>query len=389
MTLSQKTAYFLGATIIAVATVALAAAPPPPGTSPTPKPGSTAPTVETAVQPGLVNVCNNCHNPQLNSGNLTITPFFQSSSLTTNTEGWVKILAKLKAGEMPPPGIPGPTPEAMANLISVVQSALDKADQNQKPDPGRTIAHRLNRVEYANTIRDLLGVDFHATQEFPADDSGYGFDNIGDVLTVSPTLMQKYLSAAEQIAARAVGGDPLPKPGFVNRHDLVRKTGDSTIELKDSVDYDADYVVKINITGHRGATDKPVLLRISVDGKPIKEIEIPVQISAVNRQGGATQRNTEQARVFLTANDHVFRAEFVNDEFVKPLTAQARSNANTNIFPEQIEIGGPYPPEKPQTVEKKVLLCDPATGTACVEKILTAFATIAPGAPQPKRKSPN
>jgi cytochrome c553 len=377
VTLHRKTAYWLGVTTIALATLALAAAPPPPGASPiaAPKPAAaTAPTFEKDVQPVLVNVCNNCHNPQLNSGNLTITPFFQPSTLTTNPDGWAKILAKLKAGEMPPPGIPGPTPEAMANLISVVQSALDNADRNQKPDAGRTIAHRLNRVEYANTIRDLLGVDFHAAQEFPADDSGYGFDNIGDVLTVSPTLMQKYLSAAEQIAARAVGGDPLPKPGFVNRHDLVRKTGDSTIELKDAVDYDADYVVKVNITGHRGASDKPVLLRISVDGKPIKEIEIPVQISAVNRQGGATQRNVEEARVFLTANDHVFRAEFVNDEFVKPLDAKARSNANANIFPEQIEIGGPYAPGQPQTVQKKVLLCDPATGTACVEKILATFA---------------
>ena len=94
--------------------------------------------------------------------------------------------------------------------------------QQTKPEPGRVTAHRLNRNEYANTIRDLLGVEFRAREEFPADDSGYGFDNIGDVLTVSPTLMQKYLSAAEQIASRAVGGDPLPKPGFFNRRDRIR-----------------------------------------------------------------------------------------------------------------------------------------------------------------------
>ncbi len=275
---------------------------------------------------------------------------------------------------MPPPGIPGPSPEATASLIRVVESGLAKADQNQKPDPGRTVAHRLNRNEYSNTIRDLLGVDFRATEEFPADDSGYGFDNIGDVLTVSPTLMQKYLSAAEQIASRAVGGDPLPKPGFVNRHDRIRKAGDSTIELKDAVDYDAEYIVKINITGHRGDKDKPVTLRISVDGKPIKEAEIPVQISAVNKQGGATQRGVVEGRVFLTANEHIFRAEFLNDEFVKPLNVQARSNANSNIFPETIEIGGPYPPTETQSPVKKVLLCDPATGTACVDRILTTFA---------------
>jgi len=348
----------------------LLAAPPPPAVSAKPE----VPTFEKNVQPVLVQVCNNCHNPQLNSGNLNITPYFQSSSLSANRDGWAKILAKLKAGEMPPPGIPGPSPEAMATLIGVVESGLAKADQSLKPDPGRTIAHRLNRNEYANTIRDLLGVDFRSTDEFPADDSGYGFDNIGDVLTVSPTLMQKYLSAAEQIASRAVGGDPLPKPGFVNRHDRIRKVGDSTIELKDAVDYDAEYIVKVNITGHRGPTDKPVKLRISVDGKTIKEVDVPVQISAVNRQGGATQRGVEEGRMFLTANEHTFRAEFLNDEFVKPLNAQARTNANSNIFPETIEIGGPYPSAETHTTDKKVLMCEPATGAACVDRILTTFA---------------
>jgi hypothetical protein len=335
---------------------------------------SDAPTFEKDVQPVLVEVCNSCHNPQLNSGNLDIAPYFQVSSIRSHRDGWAKIVAKLKAGEMPPPGIPGPSKEAVARLLDVVQSGLAKADRDQKPDAGRTVAHRLNRAEYTNTIRDLLGVDFRASEEFPADDSGYGFDNIGDVLTVSPVLTQKYLQAAEQIAARAVGGDPLSKPGFVNHHDRVRKAGDSAIELRDIVDYDAEYVIRINVIGHRGANDKPVLLRISVDGKPIQETEIPVQISAVNRQGGATQRNFAEGRTFLTANEHIFRAEFVNDEFVKPLSEKARSNNNTNIFPESIEIGGPYPPAQPVKVTKKILICDPDTGAACVNHILTEFA---------------
>ena len=354
--------------VVSVCAAYTALAAPPLGGAPT------TPTFENGVQPVLVQVCNACHNPQLNSGNLNITPFFQPSSLSSNRGGWAKIVAKLKAGEMPPPGIPGPSPEAMATLIRFVQTELDKADQNQKPDPGRTIAHRLNRAEYSNTIRDLLGVDFRASEEFPADDSGYGFDNIGDVLTVSPTLMQKYLSAAEQIASRAVGGDPLPKPGFVNRHDRVRKVGDSTIELKDSVDYDAEYIVKVNITGHRGTTDMPVHLRISVDGKPIKEVDVPVQISAVNKQGGATQRGVEEGRVFLTANEHTFRAEFVDDDFVKPLSAAARANLNANIFPESIEIGGPYPATTTPVPPKKVLICDPDIGVVCVDHVLTTFA---------------
>src|SRR5215472_4731405 len=103
-------------------------------------------------------------------------------------------------------------PKELHALIPYVQGEFDKADRNIKPDPGRVTARRLNRSEYTNTIRDLLAVDFRAEKSFPTDDLGNGFDNIGDVLTVSPVLMERYLKAAGRIASRAVGADPLPKP---------------------------------------------------------------------------------------------------------------------------------------------------------------------------------
>src|SRR5205807_3136117 len=87
-----------------------------------------------------------------------------------------------------------------------------RRERNLNPDSGRITARRRNRVEYNNTIRDLLGVDFKPAADFPADDSGYGFDNIGDVLSLSPVLMEKYLSAAEKIARKAIVADPPPKP---------------------------------------------------------------------------------------------------------------------------------------------------------------------------------
>jgi hypothetical protein len=242
-------------------------------------------------------------------------------------------------------------------------------------DPGRVTAHRLYRNEYANTIRDLLGVEIRPTEEFPADDSGYGFDNIGDVLTVSPTLMQRYLQVAERIASRAVGGDPLPKPGFFSRRDKVRRINASTIELREIVDYDADYVVRANVIGHRGAQDKAVTLVIYVDGKAVKTATIPVQISAVNQQGGGTQRASEEVRVFLpTAREHMFRAEFVNDDGLQSIPENDRFNNGKNIYPETIEISGPFPPAEPQRPQKPILLCDPASGTACIDRILTALA---------------
>jgi hypothetical protein len=205
------------------------------------------------VQPILRDTCSACHNAKVLSGGLDLTPYMESSSVLGKRDGWEAILAKLKAGEMPPDGIPRPPAEKMDALLKFVQTQFDTADKNAKIDPGRVTAHRLNRVEYSNTIRDLLGVDFRATEEFPADDSGYGFDNIGDVLTVSPTLMQKYLSVAEKIAARAVGGDPLPKPGFFSNKERVRHLPGSCIELTDIVEYDADYIVHVNLLGHRGA----------------------------------------------------------------------------------------------------------------------------------------
>src|ERR1700731_873658 len=84
-----------------------------------------------------------------------------------------------------------------------------------KPDPGRVTARRLNRYEYNNTIHDLLAINLRPADDFPADDSGYGFDNIGDVLSLSPVLMEKYLAAAEKIAKAAIVADQLPKPSLV------------------------------------------------------------------------------------------------------------------------------------------------------------------------------
>ena len=332
---------------------------------------ATAGTFEQDVKSVLTNTCASCHNQKFASGRFAVEKFLDPASILKNREAWELILAKMRSGEMPPKGIKKPPVEP---FVQFVQAEFDKADRNTKPDPGRVVAHRLNRNEYANTIRDLLGVDFRATEEFPADDSVYGFDNIGAALTVSPTHMQKYLMAAERIASRAVGGDPLPKPGVFNRKDRVRRLDTSILQVDDIVEYDAEYIVRANLIGHRGKDDKPVTVVISVDGKPVKTEIVPVQISAVNQQGGATQRGSVEARVFLPGGTHRFRAEFVNDEFLATLPENARFNNNRNIYPETIELAGPFPPAQPQSVQKQAIVCDPASGAACVDRILSGLA---------------
>jgi Protein of unknown function (DUF1592)/Protein of unknown function (DUF1588)/Protein of unknown function (DUF1587)/Protein of unknown function (DUF1585)/Protein of unknown function (DUF1595) len=327
------------------------------------------------VIPLFQETCAICHDDKHLSAGLNIAAYLDPATFVSKRDMWERILTKLRSGEMPPLTVEQPDPEQVIGLITFVQGELDRIDRTARPDPGRVTAHRLNRVEYANTVRDLLGVDFRASDEFPADDSGYGFDNNGDVLTVSPALMQKYLAAAERIAARAVGGDPLPTPAVFTRHTRVRRVSDDVTELKEILDYDADYSIKVSLTGSRGATDPPVTLVISVDGKPVKTVNVPVQMSAVNKQAGGTQRNVQDVTVFLPANEHTFRAEFVNDEEeLKRIPEKSRTDQKLNIVPEFIDVAGPFPPAAPHVVQKKALVCDPASGALCVNRMLSTLA---------------
>src|SRR4029079_18194202 len=112
---------------------------------------------------------------------------------------WDDILQRVRTGTMPPEGRPQPAAAEVEPWLRAVDTVLAQYDCTGARSPGRVTIRRLNRAEYNNTIRDLVGVDFQPASDFPADDSGYGFDNIGDVLSLSPVLMEKYLAAAEKI----------------------------------------------------------------------------------------------------------------------------------------------------------------------------------------------
>src|SRR4026209_2242338 len=145
---------------------------------------------------------------------------------------------------MPPEGLPRLASAQIETFVKFVQDAFEKADRNVKPDPGRVTARRLNRNEYSNTIRDLLGVDFRAEKYFPTDDSGDGFDNIGEILTVSPVLMEKYLNEAERIARWAISTELPPKPivdEYHQRDRKIRRVDPSTVEAVHRVEFAGDY----------------------------------------------------------------------------------------------------------------------------------------------------
>ena len=325
------------------------------------------------VQPVLNKTCTPCHNDTLTSGGLNITAFAKSGSVLENREGWERVLAKLQAGEMPPKGVPRPV--QLDAVVKYLQDEFQKADRDIKPDPGHVVAKRLTRFEYTNTIRDLLAVDFRAEKSFPTDDLGAGFDNIGEVLTVSPVLMEKYLAAAASIASRAIGADPLPKKPIVaeyaNKDKRIRRVNFSTIEATHRIDFDGEYVIRFALPGERAADAKPVMLGFWMDGKLLHSMSVETKPSGLVYFDPYSE---EQMRLFLPEGDHVFRAGFMNDDFVKGIDAKDAYNRKKNKFVDAMIFVGPYASSVEKPSRKKILICDPNSGAACVERIVADLA---------------
>ena len=177
-----------------------------------------------SIRPFFARNCYACHNVSQKAGNLNLEALDGASSVAQNRDAWEAILRMVGTGQMPPPGLPRPDRAAAQSVTAWIERELERLDTAAKPNPGRVTARRLNRAEYDNTIRDLLGVDFKPAADFPQDDSGYGFDNIADALSLSPVLMEKYLSAAEKAVRTALHGPELFKPTVV-RHQPPYRAG--------------------------------------------------------------------------------------------------------------------------------------------------------------------
>jgi hypothetical protein len=166
----------------------------------TPGPASSSITSERAL---LDKYCVTCHNARTKAGGLAL----DTLNLTNIPEGaavWEKVVRKVRGGMMPPVGMPRPDRATLDRLASHLEASIDRVAL-RTPNPGRRVLHRLNRAEYGNAVRDLFALDVDVTSLLPPDEEAYGFDNIADVLGVSPSLMERYLTAALKISSLAVG----------------------------------------------------------------------------------------------------------------------------------------------------------------------------------------
>jgi mono/diheme cytochrome c family protein/PAS domain-containing protein len=269
------------------------------------------------VQPFLAKNCIGCHNAKLKTSDLDLQSFKTVESVADANPAWTKILQKIRSGEMPPKGMPRPDPTQITQVAKWIENEFDREDKLIKPDPGRITARRLNRSEYNNTVRDLLGVDFHPADDFPQDDSAYGFDDIAEVLSLSPVLMEKYMVAAEKIAHIALFGPPPMKP-LVERDQPPYR--DYELSQKPESDYDltglsmpqslhwmhrfpveGEYLIRIVPEGRRPTGSEPIEMGVWLDGKLVKTLSVDAPIE------GNTQDLFGQAREFrmrIPAGEH-------------------------------------------------------------------------------------
>jgi mono/diheme cytochrome c family protein len=255
------------------------------------------------VAPFVKQNCAMCHNEQLKTGGLALTTYHDTAGLLHDREIWEKVISRVRNGEMPPKGLPRPKPEQISATTDWIEAQFAEADRTTKADPGHLTAHRLNRVEYNNTIRDLLAVRFKPAADFPSDDSGYGFDNIGDVLSVSPILMEKYLAAAKKIAAQAIPiGVNMPKPTR-SRNSPEHSRFEERLDLEHTFDLPAegDYDFQSSIAGRKEA----FRVQMFVDGKEVLSNDVLIE---------KEKPRAYQSRVHIPFGEHTVRAILIRRE---------------------------------------------------------------------------
>ncbi len=231
--------------------------------------------------------CVTCHNQRLKTGGLSLDTV-DPSNLAEHADVWEKVVRKLRAGTMPPVGRPRPDKPVAASLVSSLEAGLDRAAA-AKPNPGRAPLHRLNRTEYANAIRDMLALDVDVRNLLPADDTDeHGFDNVAEVLTVSPALMERYLFAARKIGRLALGyptgpGVELyPLPRMLTQDDRLSEDlpfgSRGGAAVRHYFPADAEYKIKVklksNLYDYILGLGRPQDLDVRLDGALVKRFTV-------------------------------------------------------------------------------------------------------------------
>ena len=333
---------------------------------------------KSTIQPFLQNNCFKCHANGKHKGDVSLDKYSSFAAIEADLDTWQSVHDELEQHDMPPEKEPQPPTGQVAAVMRFASQALDFVDPQARRDPGFVAIHRLNRTEYNNTIRDLVGVDFQPAEDFPADDTGYGFDNIADVLSMSPLLAEKYLAAAEQVMDRAIVLENPNHPRIV-KVDADKMTGGSVtpggrelatngqITLEYQFPATADYEFRIEAEQDQAGTEAAKMV-FSVAGQEIKTFDVP------NRRG---RPKIYTIRTRVEAGKQVLGFAFTND-FYDPENPNPKRR-DRNLYVDSLEFEGPLDlgPPAPSDIQRRLLFCGPADGAAGqinAGQILRSFA---------------
>lgn len=332
---------------------------------------------EKQVKPLLARYCTRCHGGKEKTGGLAFDQFQSVASVLEKRSVWQKMARNLNARIMPPDGELKPTTEEAQFLMGWIERETNKVNCGLR-DPGRVTIRRLNRAEYNNTIRDLLGIDFRPADDFPADDVGYGFDNIGDVLSLPTLLMEKYLAAAEQIADKAIVTTSAEGAIVVKRTAKEMDGGEvvgtsrglyssGRIQTEVKIASDGEYLIRIGAYGDQ-AGGEPAKMAVTIDRQRIKELDVPATDTAPGLY---------ELKLPLKAGSHRVAMEFTNDYYM-PRDPNP-DNRDRNLIVQSLEVIGPLGVDKPAAKSTDLITCRPKDSDwrGCVETILRRFATRA------------
>ena len=340
------------------------------------------------AMPFLKEFCFSCHSNEKKKGGLNLQDYTREAPRIEDREMWEAARDMLQSREMPPENKPQPTEGTRQKIVDYIDAQLAKFNCDDTVTPGRVTIRRLNRAEYNNTIRDLTGVDFRPAADFPADEVGYGFDNIGDVLSLSPILMEKYLTAAEQVATKAIKVDYPPKPKrlrieaermkiFLETPRDVRaegsvlgmyREGGGTAEFE--IERKDEYRISIRAAGDQAGPEPPKL-GLKIDDKEIKTFAV---------RNTRNKPRTFSIVVRLDRGRHKISIAYLNN-YVVSNHPDPRMNGDRNLFADYIEVTGPLnvTPPPPPASHALIIPQQPKRGQErkAAFEILKRFATRA------------
>jgi hypothetical protein len=339
---------------------------------------------EMKVRPLLVKYCVPCHGSAKPKAGVNLASLSDQASVARNRKIWRRAVEAVGAGVMPPEGKAQPSAAERGVITAWTDGALKPPDCGQDRDPRRVTIRRLNRAEYNNTIRDLLGFDCHAADDFPSDDVGYGFDNIGDVLTLSPILLERYMSAAEKIASQAIVVDRTSRrPNKIWQAEALGKEASGlpygdwarilpyTGELAVSYDCPGDGACSVRVRAFgQQAGPEPAKMALKLDGRTLKTIDVKAEEKAPALY---------EVKTDVRKGRHQIAAAFLNDFYNEKATDP--KGRDRNLVIDYLEVRGPQPPRETALPEshRRIIFRTPTkeTRNECARAVLTRFATKA------------